>query len=188
MVSEVSSISQLPATNRAAEWLVQTLKQVLSKSSISPRAAVQEFVMQYGYQIRMSIDILLPPHTGTSQGKQTREGTKSAAEEVADGVAPIYSVGMPCYDLYCGSRHVKDARWVPAVVIKVFGTWSVNVGVFPQGGTWRRHVEQLHPHYGAEEDSDTGKELSAHIMEPFPLPPTTEVVTTLPQSSTPNRW
>ena len=49
--------------------------------------------------------------------------------------ALIYSVGMPCYVLYCGPRHEKEARWVPAVVTKVFATCSVNVRVFPYGGT-----------------------------------------------------
>ena len=46
-------------------------------------------------------------------------------------------------------RHEKDARWVPAVVTEVFGTRSVNVRVCPRGGTWRRHIEQLCPRYGA---------------------------------------
>ena len=36
-----------PATNGAAERLVQTFKQALSKSSLPPRAALQEFLMQY---------------------------------------------------------------------------------------------------------------------------------------------
>ena len=64
-----------PATNGAAERLVQTFKQALTKSSLPPRAALQEFLMQYrrtpraeGYspsellndrQIRTRIDILL---------------------------------------------------------------------------------------------------------------------------------
>ena len=71
------------------------------------------------------IDILLPSPAHTAQGKQAKEATKSQAQEVTDRVAPIYSVGTPCYALYCGPRHEKDARWVPAVVIKVFGTQSV---------------------------------------------------------------
>ena len=36
-----------PATKGAAECLVQTFKQALSKSPLSPRAVVQEFLMQY---------------------------------------------------------------------------------------------------------------------------------------------
>ena len=39
----------------------------------------------------------------------------------------------------------------------MFGTRSVNVRVFPKGGTWRRHIEQLRPRYGAHEDADPGE-------------------------------
>ena len=45
----------------------------------------------------------------------------------------------------------------PAVVTEVFGTHSVNVRVFPKGGTWRRHIEQLRPRYGVHEDADPGE-------------------------------
>ena len=31
------------------------------------------------------------------------------------------------------------------------------VRVFPKGGTWRRHIEQLRPRYGAHEDADPGE-------------------------------
>ena len=72
---------------------------------------------------------------------------------------------------------MKDARWVPAVVTKVFGTRSVNVRVCPRGGTWRRHIEQLCPCYGAQEDADPGEEFPVGTMEPFSVPPNTEGVT-----------
>ena len=72
-------------------------------------------------------------------------------------MAPIYTVGTPCYALYCGPRRERDPRWVPAVVTKVFGSRSMNVRVFPRGGTWRRHIEQLRPRYGVEEDTDPGE-------------------------------
>ena len=72
-------------------------------------------------------------------------------------MAPIYTVGTPCYALYRGPRHERDPRWVPAVVTKVFGSRSVNVRVFPHGGTWRRHIEQLRPCYGVDQDADPGK-------------------------------
>ena len=63
------------------------------------------------------------------------------------------------------------------MISKVFGTHSVNVRVCPRGGRWRRHIEQLHPHYGAQEDADPGEELPVGTMEPFLVPPNTEVVT-----------
>ena len=47
--------------------------------------------------------------------------------------------------------------------------------VSPLGGTWRRHIEQLHPCYGAEEDADPG-EVQVSSMEPVPVLPLAEVV------------
>ncbi len=43
------------------------------------------------------------------------------------------------------------------MVTKVFDTRSVNVCVSPRGPTWRQHIEQLHPHYGVEEDTEPGE-------------------------------
>eukprot|EP00731_Ephydatia_muelleri_P030921 Em0022g435a len=174
-----------PATNGAAERLVQTFKQALSKSSLPPRAALQEFLIQYrrtprsegyspsellnGRQIRTKIDVLLPSPAHVSQGKQAREATKSQEQEAPNRVALIYSVGTPCYALYCGPRREKDPRWVPAVVTKVYGSRSVSVRVFPRGGTWRRHIEQLRPRYGAQEDADPGEvQVSSSVLVPPP--------------------
>ena len=150
-----------PATNGAAERLVQTFKQALSKSSLPPQAALQEFLMQYrrtpladgyspsellnGRQIRAKIDTLLPSPAHMAQARQAREATKAQAQENPERVTPIYNIGTPCYALYCGPRQEKDPKWVPAVVTKVFGSRSVNVTVIPRGGTWRRHIEQLRP-------------------------------------------
>ena len=100
------------------------------------------------------------------------EATKTQAQEVTDRVVPVYSVSTPCYALYCGPRREKDA-----VFTKVFGTRSVNVRVFPQGGIWRRHTEQLRSRYGAQEDADPGEELPVGSREPFSVPPNMEVVT-----------
>ena len=162
-----------PATNGAAERLVQTFKQALSKSSLPPRAALQEFLMQYrrtpladgyspsellnGRQIRAKIDTLLASPAHMAQARQAREATKAQAQENPERVTPIYNIGTPCYALYCGPRQEKDPKWVPAVVTKVFGSRSVNVRVIPRGGTWRRHIEQLRPRYGVEEDADPGE-------------------------------
>ena len=39
------------------------------------------------------------------------------------------------------------------------GFWhtNVNVRVFPRGPTWHRHIDQLCPRYGVEEDVDSGE-------------------------------
>ena len=70
----------------------------------------------------------------------------------------VYAVGAPCYALYYGPRRNKKPRWVPAVVTKVFGTRTVNVRVVPRGPTWRRHIDQLRPRYGVNEDADPGED------------------------------
>ncbi|KAL5508850.1 hypothetical protein EMCRGX_G004106 [Ephydatia muelleri] len=139
-----------PATNGSVERLVQTFKQALVKSTLPPKTALQEFLMQYR-QTPLAVE-----YSPSEDGKPE----KLQAEEINDQKATvhhIFKVGTPCYALYCGPRRDKDPRWVPAVVTKVFGTRSVNVRVLPKGGTWRRHIEQLRPRYGAHEDADPGE-------------------------------
>ena len=70
------------------------------------------------------------------------------------------------------------------MVTKVFGTRSVNVRVFPCGGTWQRHIEQLCP-YGTQEDADPGGDVSAAPMKPFLGSPTIEVATSMPDTQVP---
>ena len=109
-----------PATNGTVERLVQTFKQALSKSSLPPHAALQEFMKQYrrtprsedyspsellnGRQIRTKIDVHLPSSAHAAQGKQARDATRSQAQEAPNRVTSIYSVGTLCYALYCGPR------------------------------------------------------------------------------------
>ena len=73
---------------------------------------------------------------------------------VVSKVEHHYSLGDSCYALYFGPRRDRDPRWVPAIVTKVHGTRSVNVRVIPRGPTWRRHLDQLRPLYGSDQDDD----------------------------------
>ena len=82
-----------PATNGAAERLVQSFKQFMKKSKLPPRPALQEFLMQYrrtplntgfspsqllnGRQIRTKIDSLLPSPAHIAQERQATDATKS---------------------------------------------------------------------------------------------------------------
>ena len=75
-VTHLTGAHYHPATNGAAERLVQTFKQSLKKSLLPPKDALQEFMMQYrhtplnsgyspsvllnGRQIRSELDTLLP--------------------------------------------------------------------------------------------------------------------------------
>ena len=161
-----------PATNGAAERLVQTFKQSLRKSSLPPKSALQEFLMQYrrtplesGFspsellnsrQIRCEIDALVPTPAQIVQSKQSRVSMLQERRSNRKSKAHNFKVGDSCYALYYGPKRNKDPRWVPAVVTKVFGTRSVNVKVYPRGPTWRRHIDQLQPRHVTEEDLEPG--------------------------------
>ena len=179
-----------PATNGAAERLVQTFKQALRKSSAPPKEALQEFLLQYrrtpladgyspsellnGRQIRAKIDTLLPSPAHMAQRRQAKAATKEqSGEQTGQPLAKItqyFKIGQPCYALYYGPRKDKDPRWVPAVVIKVRGSRRVLVRVWPKGPIWRRHIEQLRPRFGVKEDEDPGvnynSRLSTNHQEP----------------------
>ena len=130
-----------PATNGAAERLIQSFKQALRKSSLPPKEALQEFLMQYrripfasglspsellnGRRIRTKIDTLVPSIPHLLQGRQSRQASKHSNTEDSEVVSKVehhYTLGDPCYALYFGPRRDRDPRWVPAIVTKVHGT------------------------------------------------------------------
>ena len=174
-----------PATNGAAERLVQTFKQALRKSSLPPNRALQEFLMQYrrtptssGFspsellmsrQIRTKIDTLIPSPPHIMQGKQSQETSKkieTKAPETVSKVTRKYEVGDHVYALYYGPRRDNHPRWVPAIVRKALGTRCFNVQVVPHGPVWRRHWEQLQPRYSSAEDSEPGDSINFATCEP----------------------
>ena len=154
---------------------MQTFKQTLKKSDKAPKDALQDFLRNYrrtplstgyspsellnGRQIRPKIDTLLPSPAHTAQGKQAKEATKSQQSErqlPVTQVAVTYKVGNPCYDLYFGPRGDRNPRWVPAIVVKHFGTRRVNVRVVPRAPVWRRHIDQLQRRYVSPDDTEPG--------------------------------
>ena len=164
-----------PATNGAAERLVQTFKQALRKSSLPLKRALQDFMMQYrrtptscGFspsellnsrQLRTRIDSLLPSPAHIAQGRQSKETSKSQVTPDSGGVAKVsrqYKAGDPVYALYHGPRRDRHPRWVPAIVKKSLGTRCFNVKVVPHGPLWRRNWEQLQPRYVTDEDNEPG--------------------------------
>ena len=172
-IVHLTGVPYHPATNGAAERLIQSFKQALRKSSLPPKEALQEFLMQYrripfasglspsellnGRRIRTKIDTLVPSIPHLLQRRQSRQASKHSNTEDSEVVSKVehhYSLGDPCYALYFGPRRDRDPRWVPAIVTKVHGTRSVNVRVIPRGPTWRRHLDQLRPRYGSDQDDD----------------------------------
>ena len=181
-----------PATNGAAERLIQSFKQALRKSSLPPKEALQEFLMQYrripfasglspsellnGRRIRTKIDTLVPSIPHLLQGRQSRQASKHSNAEDSEVVLKVehhYTLGDPCYALYFGPRRDRDPRWVPAIVTKVHGTRSVNVRVIPRGPTWRRHLDQLRPRYGSDQDDDPC-EIPTSVLSTETLPAGTD--------------
>ena len=181
-----------PATNGAAERLIQSFKQALRKSSLPPKEALQEFLMQYrripfasglspsellnGRRIRTKIDTLVPSIPHLLQGRQSRQASKHSNAEDSEVVSKVehhYSLGDPCYALYFGPRRDRDPRWVPAIVTKVHGTRSINVRVIPRGPTWRRHLDQLRPRYGSDQDDDPC-EIPTSVLSTETLPAGTD--------------
>ena len=170
-----------PATNGAAERLVQTFKQALRKSNLPPRRPLQEVLMQYrrtpnssGYspsellnsrQIRTKIDTLIPSPAHQAQGKQAKEATKSQQAEQVAKLLKSFAVGDPVYALYFGPRRDKEQRWVPAIVTTCKGTRTFNVRVYPRGPIWRRHLEQLQPRHATPEDDEPGDSAAHGIPE-----------------------
>ena len=158
-----------PATNGTAERFVQTFKQALRKSSLPPKQALQEFLLQYrrtplasgysqseklnGRQIRSKIDAVLPSPIHIEQGRQSVLA-KSSPRTTCAKVRVHLKVGTPCYAQYHGPRRNREPRWVPATITKVLGSRTVNVRVWPRGPTWRRHLDQLQPRYGAQHDAE----------------------------------
>lgn len=162
-----------PSTNGAAERLVQTFKKALRKSTQLPKRALLEFLQQYrrtpsssglspsemlnNRQIRTKIDALLPSPVHILQSKQTKLVTSA---EKSHHSQSNFKAGDPCYTLYFGPRQSKDRRWVPAVVVKRTGARTVQVRPIPQGGIWRRHIDQLRPRHTSAEDAEPGEEFS----------------------------
>jgi hypothetical protein len=185
-----------PATNGAAERLVQTFKKALRKSDLPPRRALQRFLMQYrrtptatGYspsellnrrQIRTKIDTLLPSPTHLAQDYQVKQ-TVNVNSRSSAPQEKRYNLGDAVYACYYGPRRSKEGRWVPAVIVKVHGSRSVDVKVVPKGPTWRRHYDQLRPRYASPEDTEPGDQPSLP-EDPF-IPPTPMLHQERPQAA-----
>ena len=166
-----------PATNGAAERLVQTFKQALRKSSLPPKRALQEFLMQYrrtptscGFspsellnsrQLRTRIDSLLPSPAHIAQGRQSKETSKSQMTPDSEGVAKVTRQYCTRPEILC-MRCTMDLAETNILVgylrssKKSLGTRCFNVKVVSHGPVWRRHWEQLQPRYVTDEDNEPG--------------------------------
>ena len=65
------------------------------------------------------------------------------------------------------SQNTEEEKWVPGVIVKIYGSRSFNVKILSNGKVWRRHLEQLRPRYTAdspqEENTSHSDELSSDL-------------------------
>lgn len=164
-----------PATNGQAERLVQTFKQALRKSTLPPRAALQEFLMQYrrtpdangyspsellhGRRIRTKVDTLFPSPAHTAEGRQSK-AVQPQQQQMVAAVACTFQEGDACYAKYYGPRRDRTLRWVPAVVTRRLGSRTFIVKVAPCGPRWKRHIDQLQRRYTSEEDLEPAEDVT----------------------------
>ena len=109
-----------------------------------------------------------------------------------------YKAGTPVYAAYYSPRNDKDPRWVPAIVKKSLGARTILVHVCPRGPVWKRHIEQLRPRYGADQDADPGEvtilESTTHLPLQNPAPSVVSDTTAQPPLQIPgpaepmSRW
>ncbi|GFR94291.1 Pol polyprotein [Elysia marginata] len=82
-----------------------------------------------------------------------------------------YNTGTHVYTACFAPKKNKDQRRVLAIVSKRLGTRHALVRVFPKGPVWKRHVEQLRPWYGADQDADPGETPVPADQKPVPPRP-----------------
>ena len=126
--------------------------------------ALQEFLIQYrrtpletglspcellnGRQIRTRIDVLRPSpsHLANEVAGVNTSGRHNSR----------FAVGSPCYVKYFGPHRDRQPRWVPAIINQILGPRLFMAKSLMQGYSWRRHIDQIRPRFGVEQDSDPG--------------------------------
>ena len=119
-----------------------------------------------GRQIRTKIDTLLPCPSQVAQNNQAKQNDRmnqDISKVKSNRDINKFKVGTACYATCYNSQNRKQVRWVPATVVKVHGTRSVNVKVHPRGPIWKRHINQLRLRYGADQDDDPGENISLNV-------------------------
>ncbi|XP_067940408.1 uncharacterized protein [Watersipora subatra] len=167
---KTSSILQ-PNTQKVRSLLQSTLQEFLIMYRRTP--------LFYGYspsellngrQLRIKFDPLLPLPVYLAQSKQMKDNRSTKTVHHC-------TVGTPCYALYCLSKRDTQPKLVEAVVIKVFGSRTVNVRILPRGPIWKRHLEQLCPRHASPENAESPAEVSnapSSLPKSQPLPAATD--------------
>ena len=96
-----------------------------------------------GRQIRANIDTFMPSPANISQRRQRVKQQETHTPETME-----FKIGPPFYARKY-SQNIEE-KWVPGLIVEVFGSRSFNVKIVLTGKVWSRHLEQLRPRYTAE--------------------------------------
>ncbi|ESO00466.1 hypothetical protein HELRODRAFT_175905 [Helobdella robusta] len=150
------------------ERFVQTFERSMAKSTLPTEAALREFLMQYrrtpfstGLLVHICLHDILRP---ILKGKEREENYNKVKCSIL--------ISQPCYVKYYGPRRDRQASWVPAIVVRRLDRQArrapaivvrrlsrrhILVKSISHGLLWKRHVEQIRPRYGANQDGDPGE-------------------------------
>ena len=194
-IKHIRSSPYHPATNGAAERLVQTMKQALRASHQHGQPvelALATFLLQYrttpqsttgvtpsllflSRELRTRLDLMSPDVGARVRDKQSAQkdyhDRHSRARELA--------IGQRVW-----ARNFREgSKWVQASVLDQLGPLSFLVQL--QGGvTWRRHIDHLRASADELPHSDTAESEAQQTEDEFPLFPESDVeVQTLSSSA-----
>lgn len=181
-IRHIRSSPYHPASNGAAERLVQTVKRAIytgHKQGTVMEKALARFLLQYrntphattgvspsslfmGRALRTRLDLLKPDvraHVQNQQEKQKLHHDQHSSSR-------SFSVGQTVW-----TRNFRDGpRWIRGVVADRLGPLSYLVRM-PDGALWRRHVDQLRPN-GGEVATEAAEDPEPEPVDVTPTLPT----------------
>ena len=75
-----------------------------------------------------------------------------------------FHLGDPCYARLYGTNLVSAPCWASGTVVKVLGPRLFQIRLCNSGTLLKRHLNQLRPRCGTEEDTEPGLDM---VTEPF---------------------
>ena len=153
-VKHIRAAPYHPATNGAAERLVQTMKKAL-KASLQDGLPLEQALAAFLFRYRTT------PHATTGvtpsslfMGRELRTRLDLLSPDVGGRVRDRQASQKVHHDRHSGTRELRLGQsvwarnfrdgptWVPATVSDQLGPLSYLVQL-PDGGLWRRHIDQL---------------------------------------------
>ncbi|XP_065195818.1 uncharacterized protein K02A2.6-like [Sycon ciliatum] len=162
-----------PATNELAERFVQSFKRAMKAfpDAMPCQAAADKFLISYrntvhpttgetpsnllmGRRLRTRLDLLRPD-------VRTRVAAQQTAQQKSSPSRKVHTFQLGESVLVQDYRKPNKPSWIPATVSECYGMRSYVVET-ADGGSWRRHIDQIRPGHptfttapGREEESET---------------------------------